>query len=455
MMTPAVYIKRGWVRLREVVGADLASAISVAICVALAAGLAVLALTNFSVPDTIIMTSGPKGSSFDRNAEKYRQILARDGITLKILPSDGSVQNFKRLNDPKFKVDIGFVLGGEAGTQDVSKLMSLGSVSYQPLMIYYRGKPRTSLAEFKGMRLDIGEEGSGTRALALSLLKFNDIEPGDGTQFIDAKGDLVKALLSNRVDVLFVMGDSTSRDMMRELMHAEQIRLFDVNQADAYTRRIPHLNKLVLPRGALDFAKDTPSEDINLIGPTVEIVARENLHPALSDLLIAAAREVHGTPGLFKKRGEFPSAQERDFRMSEDALRFYTSGKSFLYRTFPFNVASMIARVLAFLVPILLLLVPAFRVLPAIYRWRIESRIHRWYKVLLELERDAFQPGCDPARREELLRHLDMIENSVSKVVIPAAFGDLFYGLRGHIVFVRNLLLSQQGQPKAASPAAA
>lgn len=448
-MKPKVVVARAWARIKDLVGAGLAASVIGMVCVALAAGLAVLALTNFAVPDTIVMTSGPKGSSFERNAEKYRKILERDGIKLKILPSDGSVQNFKRLNDPKFRVDIGFVLGGDAGTQDVSKLMSLGSVSYQPLMIFYRGKPRTSLAEFKGLRLDIGDEGSGTRALALALLKFNNIAPGDGTQFVDTQGDLAKALLANRVDVLFVMGDSTSREMMTELMHTEHIRLFDVNQADAYTRRIPYLNKLVLPRGALDFAHDTPSEDINLIGPTVEIVARENLHPALSDLLIAAAREVHGTPGLFKKRGEFPSAQERDFHVSDDAIRFYTSGKSFLYRTFPFSVASMIARLLAFIVPIVLLLVPAFKVLPAIYRWRIESRIHRWYKMLLELERDAFGPAGDPvtgdpARREELLRHLDMIEKSVSKIVVPAAFGDLFYGLRGHIVFVRNVLLSQQ-----------
>jgi TRAP-type uncharacterized transport system substrate-binding protein len=446
MMSPKVFAMRAWVHLKGVAGAGMAASFTAIACVAVAIGLALAAFSNFSVPDTIVITSGPKGSSFERNAEKYKKILARDGVTLKILPSDGSVQNFKRLADPKFRVDIGFVLGGDAGTQDVSKLMSLGSVSYQPLMIFYRSKVKNSLAEFKGLRIDIGDEGSGTRALALALLKFNGIEPGDGTRFVDTQGDLAKALLANRVDVLFVMGDSTSRDMMTELMHAEHIRLFDVNQADAYTRRIPYLNKLVLPRGALDFAKDTPPEDINLIGPTVEIVARENLHPALSDLLIAAAREVHGNPGLFKRRGEFPSAQEHDFRVSEDATRYYTSGKSFLYRTFPFSVASMIARVLAFVVPILLLLVPAFKVLPAIYRWRIESRIHRWYKVLLELERDAFAPTGNPARREKLLRQLDIIEKSVSQTVVPAAFGDMFYGLRGHIVFVRNLLLKQEDE---------
>src|SRR5262245_13336559 len=112
-MKPTVYAARAWDRLKDLVGADLASAIGAAICVALAAGVAVMAFTNFSVPDTIIMTSGPKGSSFDRYAERYKKILERDGVKLKILPSDGSSENFNRLMDPKVKVDVGFVLGGE------------------------------------------------------------------------------------------------------------------------------------------------------------------------------------------------------------------------------------------------------------------------------------------------------------------------------------------------------
>ena len=252
------------------------------------------------------------------------------------------------------------------------------------------------------------------------------------------------ALLENRADAIFVMGDSTSSDIMRELMHAPDVRLFNFTQADGYSRRINYLNKLTLPKGSLDFGKDIPAEDTDLIGPTVEIIARKTLHPALSDLLLEAAREVHGAPGLFKKRGEFPSPQEHEFHISPDASRYYASGKSFLYRTFPFGIASVIMRIVTLVVPVALLLIPALKVAPAIYRWRIESRIHRWYRALLDLERDAFKPSVDPKRRDELLRHLDHIENTESKIIVPAAFGDLFYGLRGHICFVRSTLLSQR-----------
>jgi hypothetical protein len=162
----------------------------------------------------------------------------------------------------------------------------------------------------------------------------------------------------------------------------------------------------------------------------------------LSDLLLEAAREVHGRPGLYRKQGEFPAAREGEFRISPDATRYYATGKTFLYRTFPFWLATLIARVLAFLVPIVLLLLPALKFAPMIYRWRVESRIYRWYQVLLELEREAFKPDVDAARREELLRQLDHIEAAVNRIMsFPASFGDMFYGLRGHIGFVRIEML--------------
>ena len=455
MVAAKIYLGRALAKLDALVGRGLVVSVGVILLVGLAIGLAILVFVNSAAPDTITITSGPDGSVFRKNAEKYRKILAREGVTLKILPSEGSMDNFKKLSDPKVAVDVGFVLGGEVGSADIGKLVSLGSISYQPLMIFYRGEPRRLLSDFKGLRLDIGQEGSGTHSLALALLKVNGIDPGDGTALVDSlSGDPAQALLDNRIDAIFLMGDSTATDLMRRLLHTPDIRLFNFTQADGYARRINYLNKLELPQGSLDFGKNIPAEDLYLIGPTVELIARHDLHPALSDLLLEAAREVHGSPGLFKKRGEFPAPLEHEFRISPDASRYYASGKSFLYRSFPFWIASLIARALAAIVPVALLLVPALRFAPAIYRWRIESRIYRWYRALLELERDAFKPSVDPKRREELLHHLDRIEHAVNKITVPASFGDLFYGLRGHITFVRNGLLSKPAFLPETNPAA-
>lgn len=445
MTSPKILLTRAWTRLNAFFGRGLVISVGAILGVCIVVSAAAFLFLNTAAPRTLTMTSGPAGSSFQRNAEKYQKILAREGVTLKILPSDGSTENLKRLADAKADVDIGFVLGGAAGDKAFDQLMSLGSVSYQPLMIFHRGEKLELLSQFKGQRLNVGPVGSGTHDLALAMLKANGIVPGADTVFDETDfDDPGKELLAGRVDAVFLMGDSTASSVMRKLLRDGSVHLFSFVQGDAYVRRIRVLNKLHLPRGGLDLGADLPREDVYLVGPTVQLLARESLHPALSDLLLEAAREVHGPASLFRKRGEFPAAQEGEFRVSPDATRYYATGKSFLYRSFPFWLASLIARVLAFLVPIVLLLLPALKFAPMIYRWRIESRIYRWYQVLLELEREAFKPGVDAARREELLRQLDHIENAVHRIVVPASFGDLFYGLRGHIGFVRQSLLADQ-----------
>ena len=453
MVSPRIMLVRMVGKLNALFGRGLVLSMSSVLIFGLVLTIAALLFVNSAAPTTITFTSGPPGSIFQRIAKRYQKILKAEGVTLRILSSGGSIDNFKRLSDPHQVVDVGFVLGGEVGNDDVGNLVSLGSVSYQPLMIFYRGKPRRLLSEFKGQRLDIGEEGSGTRTLALALLKANGIEPGGDTKFVDsdAEQNSARALRENRIDALFLMGDSTSMILMRQLLHTPGVHLFNFVQADGYTRRVHYLNKLELPEGSLDFGKNVPGQDIHLIGPAVELVARKGLHPALSDLLLEAAREVHGRPGLFKKRGEFPNLLEHEFPISPDAARYYSSGKSFLYRSFPFWLASLIARAIAVILPVAVLLIPMLRFVPAIYRWRAESRIRRWYRALFELERDAFAAPIDADRCEDLLRRLSLIESSVNKIVVPATFGDLFYGLRTHISFVRQGLLSSQFSATPAS----
>ena len=443
MSNPKIYLARVFSKLTALFGRGLVVTMSIIIVLAIAAVVAILLFMDSATPNTITIASGPKGSSFEKTADKYKNILAKEGVNLIIVPSEGSLDNLKKLTNPKEKVDVGFVLGGEVNGANIDHLFSLGSINYQPLLIFYRGKTKALISDFKGLHLDIGEEGSGARLLAQTLLKVNGFEPNDGTVLVGhIQGDYVKALLEKRVDAIFVMGDSTSSEMMRELLHSADIHLFSFTQAEAYARRNNNLNKMDIPKGALDFGKDIPAEDTYLIGPTEELIARDNLHPALSDMLLEAAREVHGTPGLFKKRGEFPVAQEHEFPISPDATRYYTTGKSYLYRTFPFGIASIIARVLAVIVPLGLILIPAIKLVPTIYRWRMETRVNKWYRALLNLEREAFKQSIDESKREELVRHLNHIEHSVSKIVVPAKFGNLLYGLREHIDFVRGRLTS-------------
>jgi len=392
-------------------------------------------------PSTITITSGPDGSIFRNTAEKYRSILAHNGITLQILPSNGSLENLQRLTDPSFHVDIGFVQGGMAAGIKVERLVSLGSLFYEPLAVFYRSaNPIDRLSQFSGKRLAIGAEGSGTRALAAALLKANGIEAGGRTALLDLSGeDAGRALTEHKIDAAFLTGDSAAPPLMRKLLQTPGIRVFNFVQAEAYTRRFRYLSRLELPMGSLDLGKNSPDRTLYLIAPTVELIARENLHPAISDLLIEAAREVHGGATLLQHAGEFPAPLEHEFRISNDAARYYKSGKRFLYRSLPFWLASLTDRAFVVLVPIVVLLLPGLRLVPTLYHWRIRARIYRWYGALIRLEREAVL-NSSPEGPEQMLKQLDEIEKGVNNMKVPVAFADQFYVLREHIRFVRDRL---------------
>jgi len=320
-------------------------------------------------------------------------------------------------------------------------LVSLGSVSYQPLWIFYRGPtPIHRLSALEGKRIAIGDERSGTHVLALTLLKANGIT-GAPTTLLDLDAEeAAKGLAVGSVDALFLMGDSAPTQTLRALVRSPDVQVYNFAQADAYVRRYAYLNRIELPEGSMDLGKDLPAHDLVLVGPTVELVARAGLNSALSDLLLGVAQEVHGKSGLFHRRGEFPAPLEHEFRISDDALRYYKSGKSFLYRAIDsFWLASLLNRLLVAFVPVVLLLVPAIRFFPSAYKWSIQLRFYRCYRRLLRLEHDA-AGSLTNEQRQNLLGRLDEIEQVVNNLKVPASFGDRFYGLQGHILFVRERL---------------
>jgi TRAP-type uncharacterized transport system substrate-binding protein len=435
-------LRRIQLMFAETFGLGPGTTLSAIIFICLVVIIATFWFIHSAPPGTIIITSGDDDTRFAKTAEKYQKILARNGVKLKILKSEGSLENLKRLENPSFRVDIGFVQTGVAKEHNIDKLVSLGSISYEPLYIFYRSsKPLELLSQFNGKRLAIGEDGTGTQVLALELLAMNGIKLGGATALLEMDDeDAEKSLREGKIDAAFMMSDSASSETMRDLLRAPGIRLFDFSQADAYSRRFGYLNKIVLPKGSFDFGKNIPDHDISLISPTVEIIARSDLHPALSDLLLEAATEVHSRAGLTHRRGEFPAMLEHEYRISPDATRFYKSGKSFLYKYLPFWLASLLNRILVVFVPMILILIPGLRSIPALYRWRMRLRLLRWYRALLILEEDL-AANITAEKRNELLERLSQIEETVNKLKLPASFADQFFTLRSYMGMVRERLM--------------
>ena len=308
-------------------------------------------------------------------------------------------------------------------------------------MVFYRdGQPLARLAQFAGKRIAVGSPGSGSRHLSTLLLKANGVTEANATFSDLDSAAAAAALRRGELDAAFLMGDSAPLPVLRELVRAPEVRLFNFTQAEAYVRRNSFLDKITLPQGLFDLGANLPAQDVTIVGPPIELVAREGLHSALIDLLIEVAKETHGRGGMLQKQGQYPAPMAQDIPLSEEALRYYKSGKGFFYRFIgSFWLASVLNRILVAVVPLVLLVIPALRLMPVAYRFSVMLRLYRCYRPLMRVERESYaSPSAD--RTRELLQELDDLETAVNRLKVPASFADRHYWLRSHLLFVRDRL---------------
>ncbi|MBN8886914.1 MAG: ABC transporter substrate-binding protein [Rudaea sp.] len=431
-------------RLPQIAWRDLAVTLGPVLLLSALAVALTLHFVQPSPPRRLAIAAGPAGSYFQLAAQGYRKVLARSGVELQIVTTEGSQDNLHRMLAPNPKVDVAFVQGGvEPNEGDASELVSLGSVFYQPLTVFYRAdQPIRQLSELAGKHIGIGAVGSGTHFLALAMLKANGIEyqKGSSTLLPIENDAATQAFLEHKLDAVFLSGESVALSNIRKLMHAEGdgVRLYDFPQADAYVQRFAYLSKLQLPAGAFDLGNNIPPQPLTLLAPTVELIARSDLHPALVDLLIEASSQAPRN-AMFQKPGEFPAPSQHGYPLSDEADRYYKSGKGLVYRYLPFWLASLVNRLLVILVPALVVLLPGLQLVPRLYAWRVKRRIYRRYGELMALERLSTQ-SPSPEQRDAMLERLAEIERSTIAAKMPGTFASDVYILRQHIDFVRTQL---------------
>ena len=393
-------------------------------------------------PDSFVMSTGSLDGAYHAVGLRYKEILARQGISVELKTSAGAVDNLNRLADENSEVEAGLVQAGTGAADEYPGLVTLGSVYYEPIWIFYRG-PRLEdeLRRLRGKKIGIGAVGSGTRKIATQLLLVNDAW-SPPTQILDLSGETgAVALREGALDVLFLVGPVES-PTIRSLLHDPAIHLLSFDRTAAYTNVFPYLSVVKLPEGGINLQRNIPPKDVTLLAPTANIVVKDDIHPALVDLLMQAMAEVHSGNGLLHKAGAFPVMHDIEFPASKEAQRFYKSGPPFLQRYMPFWAATLVDRIIVLLVPLLVVLLPVARFAPTVYYWRIRSRIYRWYGELKFLELEI-KERFDPQEIKRYSERLDDLEKRAYTRPLPIAFTGEVYTLRQHIDMVRQLIKSQ------------
>ncbi|MCP3892238.1 MAG: C4-dicarboxylate ABC transporter substrate-binding protein, partial [Desulfobulbaceae bacterium] len=182
-----------------------------------------------------------------------------------------------------------------------------------------------------------------------------------------------------------------------------------------------------------------PSEDLHFIAPSATLAIHQDLHPALIDILMQISTEVHQSNSLFSENNTFPSPDNLDLPLSKEAERFYKNGPSFLQRYLPFWAATLIDRLKVMLLPLIALIIPLAKILPPTYRWRIRSRIYRWYDELHTLDLNARSEGSSKIIKISLEK-LTIIELEVQQIEVPLSYAEELYNLRQHLDLLKRQL---------------
>ena len=386
---------------------------------------------------TVLMAVYPEGSLNAELVKRYQQVLARNGIEVKLDPSAGAVESLADLRDPKSGVSVALVPGGITTTQDSPELVSLGTVFYQPLWIFSRGGFPHGPVPLRGHRISIGPEGSSSRMLSLALFgRAGWIDQKSTTLLALAPAESAHALVRGDIDAAIFV-DGWESPVVQQLLKTKGINLETIPRADALVRIFPYLNRLVLPAGAVDLIEPRPPMDVILIGSKSSLAVRSDLPAAIQYRLLEAAVEIHSTPSMFRTAGQFPAPESVDLPLSTYARDFYKTGSPFLLRHLPFWLAVLLEEPVVWLIPLLVVLFPLFRLAPSVYDWVERRRVYRLYSELKHLE-DEMSYATDRGGDKDFIKRLDRLELRASRLSVPSAFKPLVYGLRLHIDMVRQ-----------------
>lgn len=384
----------------------------------------------------LIIVTGNRDGAYFAVASQYAELFASNGVTLTVRETAGSVENYRLLLEDD-QVQAAIVQGGTAPLEaDTSNLESIASLYLEPVWVFYRNIDDFALlSQLGGKRIGMGVVGSGTAMLATTLLEANGI-PTDESMFISAR-ESASRLKAAELDVAILVASPES-PLVRELLLDPEVQLLSMERNHAYSQRFPFLESVILEAGVIDFDLNLPKRPVRLIAPVANLVATSELHDALIPLFLEAATETHQLGGWLNEAGQKPSLDGVEFEVNPVARDYLQRGPSFFQRHMSFWIASLIDRAKIMLVPLVILLIPLIRMAPPVYRWRIRSRIYRWYAILRQI--DQTLQDSDISLLEDYEQKLDKMEGELIGVKVPLSYMEEFYNLRMHIDLVQRRL---------------
>lgn len=393
-------------------------------------------------PGQVTLAVGQPGSTTEQIGKRYQEIFAQEGVTLTLVNTAGSRESVVEANDTKTPINAGFLLGGIAHKGDFPHLVSLGSVQYLPLWLFYRGseyKGADAINYFRGRPIAIGMEGSGTELLLTRILAMRGVQiTQDNTNLRRlSHADAKNLLLAGKIDAMAIVDGFDSPTIQALLAHPE-LHIFDFAYADAYVKRMPYLEVVTIPRGSLNLTKLDPPNDIHMIASTVTLLVEKTMHPAIQQLfLLAADRTSDETEGFFGRAEQFPAYIDKSMPLSDVAQRYYDKGAPWLTGMMPLWAVSYIDRMWLLVLGLFAIVLPLFRLLPNYRLFRSRQLISDAYDELKLIE-DRMYAATELEQLRSLENRLNALDAELGDVWVSSDETNRFYTMKSAVSLVQR-----------------
>ena len=400
-------------------------------------GILLYVLTKLSAPPEFDFLAGPEGSTFYRDALRFKDVLERDGVRLNVIETKGSLENVRLILesdtptaafvDAVGAIEIaetersGELLSGkETDDTPLQQLSSLGAIYLQPIWFFMLAETEVGgIEEMHNTRLGVGPEGSTSRLIAELLLR--DVRDDIRIELVEVGGDddvievneVLEALRNGTVEAVILVGHPQT-SMVDQLLRAPDIRAGEVRRAEAYALHFPYLVPILLPEGGHDLGDNIPPDDVRTIAASTELLVTPSFPPPLADLLLHATGELHGEASLFSERDAFPNPDMVSINLNSSAARYYESGPPLLRKYLPFQLATWIDRFIMVVFAFGSVAIAIFSILPRLIEMHLDRKLQVAYKRMEEIEK-RFTAGGD---RDKLLVELDELDESTAQTRI-------------------------------------
>jgi TRAP transporter TAXI family solute receptor len=382
----------------------------------------------------ITIATGSIDGEYYNTALKYKEILEKQKVKVNILTSNGSMENIQLLNEKK--ADIAFVQNGIDSLKKQTEIKAIASIYYEPLWIFYKNDEYKMdyLIQLITKRVSLGREKSGTEDLALKMLNDNGINKENTQLLNNSTAEAKDLLIKGEIDAMFIVSSPNSK-IIKELLENPDIKLFNFKRAKAYSRKYTFLESTPLYEGTIDLYRNLPSEDINLLSTTANLIVRNGFSDELTRLILKEIKKVHNKKELFEAANQFPNIENLTIDINEDADRYFTYGDTWLEKIFPYWIASNIDRLSILLIPLITLMIPLSKGFFPLYRWSIRSKIYKWYEQIHKIDLIAEYESQD--KLQDCLAQITILKKEIKQETkVPLSYMGEYYDLIMHLELI-------------------